>query len=298
MIWVAGNKGMLGRELTALLDGLKADNAAFEYAGTDREVDITDERALAGYAEGRGAGWIVDCAAYTAVDKAEDEPGACRRINVAGTAALANLAAATGAKLVYVSTDYVFDGKTNRPYKEDDRTNPANVYGASKRGGELEALARCGRSYILRTSWLYGKYGNNFVSAMLELMKKHRSLRVVNDQRGSPTWARDLAEVIVKLLKTEKDRSPPPYGIYHYTNKGNSSRYGFAREIYNQSRKLGLLDKACTIRSCGSGEYPAKARRPAYSCLDHSKIKTALNIEIPEWKVSLRKFLFANNYKL
>jgi dTDP-4-dehydrorhamnose reductase len=283
---------MLGAELS-----LSLERAGLERVGSDREVDVTDGAALESFAEGKAIKWMVNCAAYTAVDRAEDEPELCRRLNVDGAAEAARLAERIGAGLVHISTDYVFDGSGTRPYREGDRTNPINVYGMSKYDSELEVLKHCKNSYVMRTAWLYGKYGNNFVHTMIKLMQEQGIISVVNGQQGSPTWAYDLAQIIILLIKKEYKDDIIPYGIYHFCNGGAISRYDFTREIYKQSRELGILTKECTINSCATEEYPAKARRPVYSCLDHTKIKTALNIKVPDWNVSLRQFLSTGNYK-
>ncbi len=292
MIWLIGNKGMLGTELSLLLDTLHSD-PLFEYIGTDREVDITNPSSLEQFVQRqqKSITWIINCAAYTAVDKAEDEPELCEKLNWQGVAALAELASRIGARLIHLSTDYVFDGTGNRPYTEEDETNPTGVYGRTKRDGELEILKHCANSYIIRTAWLYGQYGHNFVFTMLKLMKERDSIKVVCDQQGSPTWAYDLAHIIIKLIRTAEEGKIIPYGIYHFTNEGSTSWFDFAIAIYKESKKLGLVTKDCSISSCTTDEYPTKARRPAYSCLDKTKIKAALNCEIPVWDAALRNFL-------
>ncbi|MDR0374382.1 MAG: dTDP-4-dehydrorhamnose reductase [Treponema sp.] len=291
VVWVIGEKGMLGTEVSLALE-----KAEIEHIGSDLDVDITNGAALNAFAEGKAIKWMVNCAAYTAVDRAEDESELCRRLNVDGAAEVAKLAGRVGARLIHVSTDYVFDGNGRRPYTEDDETNPTGVYGRTKRDGELEVLKNCKNSYILRSSWLYGKYGNNFVHTMIKLMQKQDIISVVNDQQGSPTWAHDFAQLIIMLIKKEHKSDGTLYGIYHFCNGGGVSRYDFAKEIYKQSRELGILTKECTITPCATEGYPAKARRPAYSCLDHTKIKTALNIKVSDWNVSLRTFLSIGNY--
>jgi dTDP-4-dehydrorhamnose reductase len=295
MIWVLGNKGMLGRELTALLEKEGGEKIIPEYIGTDREVDITNGDALSGFVKDKEIGWIVNCAAYTAVDKAEDDADSCRHLNVDGVVDIAKLAERIGAKLIHISTDYVFDGKGERPYREEDETNPIGVYGMTKRDGEVEVLKNCKKSYIIRTSWLYGKYGNNFVYTMLRLMSERDCLRVVNDQRGSPTWANDLAGVIIDLIRAVNGGKEIPSGIYHYTNEGDITWYNFAEAIYGEGQSLGIITKNCAVMPCMTAEYPTKAERPAYSVLDKTKIKTALAVDIPDWKASLRKFLINCN---
>jgi dTDP-4-dehydrorhamnose reductase len=296
LIWLIGNKGMLGTELSLCLEA-----RGIPYTGTDREVDITDTAALAAFTETQGrtkpVTWIINCAAYTAVDKAEDDRETCRRLNTEGAANIAKTARAIGAKLIHISTDYVFNGQgvkeagAIRPYREDDPTDPTGVYGLTKRDGEQAVLENCNAAYIIRTAWLYGKHGNNFVATMLRLMNERDEVKVVDDQRGSPTRAYDLASVIATLITRADSDGAAPYGIYHYTNEGDITWYDFAAEIYRQGRALGLIRKDCTVNPCTSAEYPAKVTRPAYSVLDKSKIKAALDIEIPRWNLSLGAFL-------
>jgi dTDP-4-dehydrorhamnose reductase len=286
MVWVIGSGGMLGAELSLALE-----RAGLGRVGSDREVDVTDGAALESFAEGKAIKWMVNCAAYTAVDRAEGEPESCRRLNVDGAAEAAKLAERIGAGLVHISTDYVFDGNGTRPYREGDQTNPAGVYGKTKRDGELEVLRHCKNSYIMRTAWLYGKHGNNFVRSMLRLMSERESVRVVDDQRGSPTWARDLAEAIAGFIQAADGGRKPAPGVYHYTNEGDITWREFAQAIYEEGRGLGLITRECAVIPCATEEYPTKARRPAYSVLDKTKIKDALEIKIPDWKDSLIKFL-------
>ncbi|MDR2942655.1 MAG: dTDP-4-dehydrorhamnose reductase [Treponema sp.] len=290
LIWLIGSKGMLGTELSLLLE-----KSGIPFAGTDREVDITVMSALTAACE-KLAGkqpvkWIINCAAYTAVDKAEDDAETCRSLNEHGAANIASVANNIEARLIHISTDYVFDGTASRPYREDDATAPTGVYGLTKRDGEIAVLKNNTRSYIIRTAWLYGKHGNNFVHTMLRLMNERSEIKVVNDQRGSPTWAFDLAFVILTLIKKVDYGKNIPFGIYHFTNDGNITWFDFAKEIFRQGRKLGGIAKDCAVNPCTSAEYPAKVKRPAYSVLDKRKIKSALGIKIPAWKKSLKEFL-------
>ena len=283
MIWLIGSKGMLGTELSLLLE-----QSGIPFVGSDREVDITDPAALRGFAamQTQPFTWVINCAAYTAVDKAEDDIEACRRLNTLGAAHIAACAENIGARLIHISTDYVFNGNGNRPYREDDETDPVGVYGLTKRDGERAVLENNPRSYIVRTAWLYGKYGNNFVHTMLRLMNERDEIKVVNDQRGSPTWAFDLASTLLVMVKTDID-----FGVYHYTNEGNITWFDFANAIYRQGREQGRIGSDCAVIPCTSAEFPAKVKRPAYSVLDTSKIKTSLGITIPFWETSLQEFL-------
>jgi len=282
VIWLIGNKGMLGTELAEALAA-----ADLEFVGTDRELSILDPVALAAFAAGRDVSWIVNCAAYTAVDKAEEEPELCRRLNAEGPENLGRLAAAVGARLVHLSTDYVFDGSGARPYAEDDPVSPLGVYGRTKAEGEKRLLAVAPGSIILRTAWLYGKHGPNFVFTMLRLMKEREEVGVVADQRGSPTWARDLAAALVEVLKSTR----PVPGIYHFTNAGETTWYEFACEIERQGRIHGLLARSCSVKPLRTDEYPAKTRRPAYSVLSKAKIEETFGVRPPDWRESLGKFL-------
>ncbi|MDR1388578.1 MAG: dTDP-4-dehydrorhamnose reductase [Treponema sp.] len=299
MIWLVGSRGMLGTELALALT-----KSALPFLGTDREVDITSRENLDSFAEkyqnDSSAGqpgridWIINCAAYTAVDRAEDEAEACRLLNVSGSANIAAAAARIGARLIHISTDYVFDGegmedeaRVKRPYREDDAPNPQSVYGATKWEGEQAVLKINPYSYIIRTAWLYGRYGKNFVNTMLRLMTEQNRVTVVNDQRGSPTWAKDLAAAVVLLIKA-KDI---PYGIYHYTNKGDIVWYDFAGKIAEQAFVDGLIKVKCTVVPCTSASFPSRVKRPAYSVLDKTKITKALALEIPVWNSSLSMYL-------
>jgi len=298
MIWLIGNKGMLGAELSLLLE-----KSGYSFIGTDSEVDITSLAALEDFIrtqqnDTQPIDCIINCAAYTAVDKAEDDAEKCRQLNTLGAGNIAVCAKSINAWLIHISTDYVFDGegiKTEgenvpRPYREDDATNPIGVYGLTKRDGELTVLENNPHSYIIRTAWLYGKYSSNFVRTMLKLMNERETIRVVNDQKGSPTWTYDLSEAIITFL-CAMDKNPAPYGIYHFTDEGEISWFDFACKIHILARKMGILTKNCEITPCTSADFPAKVKRPAYSVLDKTKIKTVLNIAIPLWDNSLRKFL-------
>jgi len=282
MVWLIGNKGMLGSEVAERLE-----REGLSWVGTDREVDITDPVALADFAAGKDITWIVNCAAYTAVDKAEDESGLAARLNRNGPANIGELATRSGARVIHISTDYVFDGLGTRPYREDDPVNPAGVYGRTKAEGETALLAACPRSFILRTAWLYGRRGQNFVRTMLRLMKEKSEIGVVADQRGTPTNACDLADAVAAVLRSGSDS----YGIYHFTDEGETSWYEFAREIQRLGRETGLLDHDCAVKALRTDQYPTAAHRPAYSVLSKEKIKKTFGLEIPDWRESLERFI-------
>jgi dTDP-4-dehydrorhamnose reductase len=293
---------MLGTELSLLFA-----ERGLGFIGTDREIDITDPCAIKTFAKGKCIDWIVNCAGYTAVDKAEDDIAACRRLNSNGPGNIAALAYKLHARFIHISTDYVF-GTYNRPfsietggrrpYLEDDDTNPIGVYATSKRDGEIRVRENTPNAYIIRTSWLYGKYGNNFVTTMLRLMRERDTISVVNDQRGSPTWAHDLAETVLKMIDAVEHPTclTPPhnipfFGIYHYTNDGDTTWFDFACAIYQKARELGIVTKDCEVKPCSSAEYPSRVQRPDYSVLDKGRIKNKIGLHIPNWEESLEKFL-------
>jgi len=273
---------MLGTELAELLA-----SRGIGYVGTDRELDIRDPAALEAFARGRGIGWIVNCAAYTAVDKAEDEEELARSLNAAGPGNLGRLAAAIGASALHFSTDYVFDGSGSRPYREEDPLSPLGAYGRTKAEGEELLRAACPSSVILRTAWLYGRHGPNFVRTMLRLMGERERVGVVADQRGSPTWAADLALAALAVLSAPA----PRFGTYHFTDAGEATWHEFALEIERLGRACGILARPCEVAPLTSAEYPAKTRRPAYSVLAKEKIRRDYGVEIPDWRASLARFI-------
>ena len=280
---------MLGAELSRLLE-----KRGIPFIGTGCEVDITDPAALRDFAQLHPISWIINCAAYTAVDKAEDDKENCHLLNTEGPRNIAVRSNEMRARFIHISTDYVFNGQGSNPYTEEDTADPVSIYGMTKRGGEIGVLGENEKSYIIRTAWLYGKYGNNFVHTMLKLMNEQDEVNVVNDQRGSPTWTRDLAEAIIEIVRfADKDKTIP-YGIYHYTNEGEITWFDFAKEIYRQGRKLGYVIKDCMVKPCTSNGYPSKVKRPAYSVLDKTRIQTALEIKIPAWDESLKRFFKAH----
>ncbi len=275
MILITGGNGQLGTELRKLLDEQKQ-----AYVSTDAsEMDITDASKTREFITKLKPDIIYHCAAYTAVDKAEDEGKVLdEAINVDGTRNVAEAAQAVGAILVYISTDYVFDGtRKDGMYKETDDTAPLNEYGRTKLLGEQAVAAIMDDYYIIRTSWVFGNYGHNFVFTMQRLAESHPQLTVVNDQFGRPTWTRTLAEFMTFLI-----REAAPFGIYHLSNEGSCSWYEFAKEI--------LKDKKVEVAPVTSAEYPQKARRPQYSVMDLRKAE-ALGFEIPDWQTALAKML-------
>ncbi len=282
MIWLVGNRGMLGREIEELLQ-----ERGLPFAGTDREVDITDSGRLRAFARDRSIEWIINCAAYTAVDRAEDEPDAARAINAEGPGKLADVAREKGIKLIHISTDYVYDGTKASPYTEDDDTGPLSVYGKSKLEGEHFIRDVLAGYYILRTAWLFGRYGGNFVHTMLHLFNEKDIVEVVADQRGSPTYSFDLAETVLRIVEQDSDR----FGIYHYTNRGDTSWFGFANEIYRISRRRGIISRDVRIMPVTSDAFPRRAARPQNSVLSKAKIEETFGLKIPLWQDALERFL-------
>ena len=268
-ILVTGAKGQLGTELKKLLL-----DAIFTDVG---ELDITNLDAVKNFVSNNHIETIINCAAYTAVDKAEDDIELAKKINEDGPRNLA----LSGAKVIHISTDYVFDGKNYQPYLPEDGTNPISVYGKTKRAGELAVLDNAKVAVIIRTAWLYSAHGNNFVKTMRRLGAEKDSLNVVVDQIGSPTFAGDLAKAIVAILPQMNESNK---GIYHYTNEGVCSWYDFATEI------MSLSGLSCKVNPIPSSAYPTKAARPFYSVLSKEKIKSVFNLEIPHWKKSLSVF--------
>lgn len=269
MFLITGANGQLGRALRKELGerAVYCDRAA---------LDIADASAVRAFFSGKNFDAIVNCAAYTAVDKAESEPEAAQKINVCGAQNLAE----TGIPLVHVSTDYVFDGEKNRPYRETDATAPQSVYGATKLAGELAVLERAGTAAVIRTSWLYSEFGNNFVKTMRRLGAERERLGVVFDQTGTPTYAEDLAKAIAALLP---NLAAGTKEIYHFSNEGVCSWFDFARAIMEFS------SLRCEVSPIETADYPTPAKRPAYSVLNKGKIKKTLGIKIDHWRDALAR---------
>lgn len=292
MIWLIGNKGMLGTEVARQLEENKID-----FIGTDRDVDITDYNAMESFAQKNQAedkiSFILNCAAYTAVDKAEDDEEKAARINSEGPRNIARLAKKLGAVMIHISTDYVFDGTNTVPYTEEDKVSPIGVYGRTKAEGERLVQEETDSFYILRTAWLYGWAGKNFVYTMLRDMDSHDSVRVVSDQRGTPTFCGTLARVIVGIIQSALTNGNLPFGIYHVTDEGETTWYEFTKEIQKQAVEKEIAPNVgrCSINPCTTSEYPTKAKRPAYSVLSKIKIQKALEIKLPQWQESLKIFL-------
>jgi dTDP-4-dehydrorhamnose reductase len=252
---------------------------------THVELDIVDEPAVATAVSELKADWIVNAAAYTAVDLAEDQPAQANAVNDAAVASLARTSLAAGCRLLHLSTDFVFDGNSNRAYLPNDPTNPLNVYGASKLAGERHVLADAS-GIVLRTSWVYAAQGKNFVLTMLRLMREKAQISVVCDQIGAPTWAASAAAAVWGLIDTNAAA-----GIYHWTDSGVASWYDFAVAIQDEAIERGLLTRAVEVVPISSAAYPARARRPSFSVLDITATRTLINIPTRHWRHNLRKML-------
>lgn len=281
-ILVTGANGQLGTELRNVTAGSR-DNYIFTdivpLPGVEtRILDITDIAAVRAVCDAEGIDAIVNCAAYTNVDKAEDEPSLARLLNSDSAGNLAKVAAERNAALIHISTDYVFDGETPIPCREDRPTCPSGVYGSTKLAGEKEIEKSGCRWIIIRTAWLYSPYGKNFVKTMLRLTEEKDSLKVVFDQIGTPTYARDLASLILGIID---GRGFDKTGIYHFSDEGAISWYDFAKAICE------IGGNKCDIRPCHTDEYPSKAPRPRYSVLDKTKVKETFGVSIPYWRDSL-----------
>ena len=275
-ILITGANGQLGNEMRVL----SAEYPEYSYFFTDvEELNICNEQAVMDYVEDHQIHVIVNCAAYTAVDKAEEDVELCTKLNADAVGYLAKAAEAFGAEFIQISTDYVFDGTAHIPYQETEPTCPNSVYGSTKLAGEQNALTLCTRSMVIRTAWLYSTFGNNFVKTMIRLGRERDSLGVIFDQVGTPTYARDLARAIFAAI-----RQGVTPGIYHFSNEGVCSWYDFTKAIH---RLAGIT--TCNVKPLHTSEYPTKAKRPHYSVLDKSKIKEVYHVEIPYWEESLKE---------
>lgn len=273
-ILVTGCNGQLGNEMQLL----EKENPQHTYFNTDvAELDITNQEAIEQFVASHEIDGIVNCAAYTAVDKAEDNEEFCSVLNSIAPAYLAAAIEKRGGWMIQISTDYVFDGTQHTPYVEDDDTCPNSVYGKTKLVGELNVQKFCRQSMIIRTAWLYSTFGNNFVKTMIRLGQEKPELGVIFDQIGTPTYARDLAVAIFAAIN--KGIVP---GVYHFSNEGVISWYDFTKAIH---RIAGIKD--CKVRPLHTAEYPTPANRPHYSVLDKTKIKKTFDIEVPYWEESL-----------
>lgn len=273
-VLVTGANGQLGMSLRRLLSADTYVEAVYTDVDT---LDLTDRDAVERFVGEGGFDYIVNCAAYTAVDKAESDEFLCTKINTEAVGNIAVAARKHKVRVIHVSTDYVFNGENYRPYEENDTPEPRSIYGRTKLEGEGVLMSFCPSSIIIRTAWLYSEYGSNFVKTMLRIGVEKGEVSVVSDQIGTPTYAGDLAAVIVGMLKMEN----PTAGVYHFTNEGVASWYDFAKAIF---RIAGKQVKVTPIRT---KDYPTATKRPLYSVLNKTKIKTTFGIEIPYWEESL-----------
>ena len=274
-ILITGANGQLGNEMRVLSE----ENKEYTYFFTDvAELDICNEQAVMDFVKANDIHVIVNCAAYTAVDKAEENIEFCTKLNADAVGYLAKAAEANQAEFIQISTDYVFDGTAHTPYRETEPTCPNSVYGSTKLAGEQNALTLCSRSMVIRTAWLYSTFGNNFVKTMIRLGKERDTLGVIFDQIGTPTYARDLACAIYAAI-----RQGVTPGVYHFSNEGVCSWFDFTKAIH---RLAGIKD--CKVNPLHTEEYPTPAKRPHYSVLDKTKIKATYGIEIPYWMDSLQ----------
>ena len=274
-ILITGANGQLGHEMQMLSE----ENSEYTYFFTDvAELDICNKQAVMDFVRTNDINVIVNCAAYTAVDKAEENVELCTKLNADAVGYLAEAAEANQSEFIQVSTDYVFDGTAHVPYQETDPTCPNSVYGNTKLVGEQNALTLCSRAMVIRTAWLYSTFGNNFVKTMIRLGKERDSIGVIFDQIGTPTYARDLARVIFTAI-----RQGVVPGVYHFSNEGICSWYDFTKAIH---RLAGITN--CKVNPLHTEEYPTPAKRPHYSVLDKTKIKNTYHIEIPYWMDSLQ----------
>lgn len=278
-VLITGSNGQLGSEIKEL---------AFEYENLEcifkdlPELDICDTDALNTFIIDQHINAVINCAGYTAVDKAEENPEIAEQVNAEGVLNLVNALEKVDGKLIHISTDYVFDGNHSQPYNESDSVSPIGVYGETKRAGELAVLNSSIDALVIRTSWLYSAYGNNFVKTMLRIGNKKKSIQVVSDQKGTPTYAKDLAKTCLDILSDASSTNLSKKGsLYHYSNEGVTSWYDFATAIMEISN----ID--CKVIPIETKDYPTQARRPMYSVLDKSKIKSDFKVTIPHWRDSL-----------
>jgi dTDP-4-dehydrorhamnose reductase len=279
-ILITGAYGQLGNEIK----GLTGKFLSWQFLFTDVDtLNITDEEIVESYFTKNKPDFVVNCAAYTAVDKAESNVEAASNVNALAPALLARYSKQVGAKLIHISTDYVFDGKAYVPYSEEDKVNPTGIYGKTKLQGEINCFAENPESLIIRTSWLYSIFGNNFVKTMLRLADERDKLNVVYDQVGTPTNAADLAEAILSIIHiSEKNKGRFVPGIYHFSNDGVTSWYDFAKAIFE------IAGVKCEVSPVLSDQFPTPAKRPNFSVLNKSKIKNTFGLNIPYWRDSLK----------
>jgi dTDP-4-dehydrorhamnose reductase len=276
VILVVGGNGQLGQALQSVAG--KYGELDFYFASS-AEADVTDKDSLHNIFSKIKPEFCINASAYTAVDKAETETDLAYKINVTGAKNLSETCKAFDVALIHISTDFVFDGQKKTPYTEADTTNPQGAYGLTKLQGERAIVETFEKHFIIRTSWLYSAFGNNFMKTMLRVAKERDELNVVDDQIGTPTLATDLAEAVIQIIQSGKNA----YGIYHYSNEGVASWYDFAKEIFD------LNDVKIKLNPIPTSAYPTPAKRPKYSVLDKTKIKVTFGIHIADWKAALKQ---------
>lgn len=280
-VLVTGGNGQLGRDVVSILQARGVQVIAPSMA----ELDFTAPASIDTVIAKHRPDWVINCAAYTQVDKAESEADVAFAVNRDAPGQLARAVTGTGGRLLHVSTDFVFDGKASAPYTESSPAQPLSVYGRSKLAGEQAVMEALPNAIILRTAWLYGINGHNFVKTMLRLAMAGKPLRVVDDQVGSPTWTMDLARVIAAMLDSDAS------GLFHYTNAGQTSWHGFACAILAEAASAGFAIKTREIEPIPTSNYPTPAERPAYSVLDTGRISALPGMQIPAWRDSLKRML-------
>jgi len=278
-VLITGSKGQLGSEIKELASDYENLQCVFKDLP---ELDICDAETLTTIISDQHINAVINCAGYTAVDQAEENSEIAEQVNVKGVLNLVNALEKVDGKLIHISTDYVFDGNHSQPYKESDPVSPVGVYGETKRAGELAVLNSSIDAIVIRSSWLYSKYGNNFVKTMLRLGNEKKSIQVVSDQKGTPTYAKDLAKMCLDILSDASSTKISKKGsLYHYSNEGVTSWYDFATAIMEISN----ID--CKVIPIETKDYSTQARRPMYSVLDKSKMKSDFKVTIPHWRDSL-----------
>lgn len=281
-VLVTGANGQLGSEISKI----SGEFSDIEFAFTDvGELDITNPEKVAAFLAGFKPHFLVNCAAYTAVDKAETDISTATLLNATAVGILAQQSAKVGCKMIHISTDYVFDGNGPRPYREDDRVDPQSVYGKTKLEGELLCQKYNPESLIVRTSWLYSAFGNNFVKTMVRLGTERSELGVIADQVGTPTNAADLARAILTIISSvASDETKFISGVYHYSNEGVASWYDFTKAIFD------ITGIDCLVKPIATEDYPSPVKRPPYSVMNKSKIKLIFGLQIPHWRDSLTEY--------
>ncbi|MBY0118892.1 dTDP-4-dehydrorhamnose reductase [Paenibacillus xylanexedens] len=282
-VLVTGASGQLGRDVVLLLEKVGHDVLACDR----NQMDITNQVQCNEVVSSFHPEVVIHCAAYTAVDAAETDIDEAYKVNAVGTRNVAVAAERIGAKLIYISTDYVFDGQSTIPYQEYDDTNPQSVYGKSKRAGEWLVQSLSSRWFVVRTSWVYGLHGNNFVKTMLKLGQEKPKLQVVHDQKGSPTYTLDLAGFLMELMTTEM------YGIYHASNSGTCTWYEFTQAIFEEAQTTGGVSIRAKLEPCTTEQFLRPAPRPVNSVMDHMSIRTNSLTDLRPWRDGLKDFIFS-----